>query len=243
MATIGDVAKHAGVSTTLVSRYLNGVKGVSPASKEKIESAIRELQYVPDESARMLVRRRGGGSAAPASDASLKSALPQAIAMVCEDADFQLIASLYLGAKHTVWGDVSCKGYQILLFVIPEGEIRSLDEDETIDYIRRTCKAVIGVAEDGDAFREKLRSLALPMAFLSGNKESKTIHRGSAELVSVQTELEQISTRIVKTLCAAAAANETPLADEILPCSLKITDEQQNSDHSPIGRTLQSHLL
>ena len=62
MATIGDVARLAGVSTTLVSRYLNGVKGVSPASKEKIESAIRELNYVPDESARMLVRRRGGAA-------------------------------------------------------------------------------------------------------------------------------------------------------------------------------------
>jgi len=85
MATIGDVARKAGVSTTLVSRYLNGVKGVSPASKEKIESAIRELNYVPDESARMLVRRRGGGM--PAEQPQKPQTAP-AVAMVCEDVDF-----------------------------------------------------------------------------------------------------------------------------------------------------------
>ena len=57
MATIKDVAKRAGLSTTLVSRYLNGQKGVSPASKEKIVEAIRELNYRPNGIARSLVRQ------------------------------------------------------------------------------------------------------------------------------------------------------------------------------------------
>jgi len=100
MATIGDVAKRAGVSTTLVSRYLNQVKGVSPASKEKIESAIRELNYVPDESARMLVRRRGGGT--PSEAAAVQPTLPPAIALICKNVDFQLVSALYLGAKQAV---------------------------------------------------------------------------------------------------------------------------------------------
>ena len=57
MATIKDVAKRAGLSTTLVSRYLNGQKGVSPASREKITAAIRELNYRPNGIARSLVRQ------------------------------------------------------------------------------------------------------------------------------------------------------------------------------------------
>ncbi|GGA37097.1 LacI family DNA-binding transcriptional regulator [Paenibacillus physcomitrellae] len=58
MATIKDVAERAGLSTTLVSRYLNGRKGVSPDSREKIQSAIKELNYRPNGIARSLVLQK-----------------------------------------------------------------------------------------------------------------------------------------------------------------------------------------
>jgi DNA-binding LacI/PurR family transcriptional regulator len=58
MATIKDVAERAGTSTTLVSRYLNGQKGVSEASKKKIMEAIRELNYRPNGIARSLVLQK-----------------------------------------------------------------------------------------------------------------------------------------------------------------------------------------
>jgi|GEM_PF-805303 len=58
MATIKDVAERAGTSITLVSRYLNGKKGVSEASKEKIASAISELNYRPNGIARSLVLQK-----------------------------------------------------------------------------------------------------------------------------------------------------------------------------------------
>lgn len=57
MPNIKDVAQRAGLSTTLVSRYLNGQKGVSAASKEKIQRAIEELNYRPNGLARSLVRQ------------------------------------------------------------------------------------------------------------------------------------------------------------------------------------------
>lgn len=58
MATIKDVAERAGLSTTLVSRYLNERSGVSPASKERIRTAIKELNYRPNGLARSLVLQK-----------------------------------------------------------------------------------------------------------------------------------------------------------------------------------------
>ncbi len=52
--TLKDVAKRAGVSTATVSYVLNGTRGVSVASRAKIEAAIRELSYFPDQAARNL---------------------------------------------------------------------------------------------------------------------------------------------------------------------------------------------
>lgn len=56
MATIIDVAKLAGVSKTLVSRYLNNVPGVGPENRKKIQAAIKECGYRRNEIARSLVQ-------------------------------------------------------------------------------------------------------------------------------------------------------------------------------------------
>ncbi|GAD79239.1 LacI family DNA-binding transcriptional regulator [Vibrio ezurae] len=50
-----DVAQHAGVSKSTVSQYLNGRFGhMSAQTKIKIESAVKELNYVPNPIARSL---------------------------------------------------------------------------------------------------------------------------------------------------------------------------------------------
>lgn len=52
--TINDVARMAGVSTTTVSRVLNKNPKVAERTRLAVERAIRELEYVPDNAARML---------------------------------------------------------------------------------------------------------------------------------------------------------------------------------------------
>jgi len=47
MSTIIDVAKKAGVSKTTVSKILSGKENVRPSTLEKVNRAIKELDYIP----------------------------------------------------------------------------------------------------------------------------------------------------------------------------------------------------
>ncbi len=59
-ATVKDVAKLAGVSPKTVSNVINGVVFVRPETKARVESALAELDYVPNMSARGLRNGRTG---------------------------------------------------------------------------------------------------------------------------------------------------------------------------------------
>jgi LacI family transcriptional regulator len=50
--TITDVARHAGVSTSAVSKVLRNAYGVSPAMRERVRAAMAELGYRPHAAAR-----------------------------------------------------------------------------------------------------------------------------------------------------------------------------------------------
>ncbi len=52
MSSIKDVAKHAGVGLGTVSRVINNSGYVSEETRKKVERAVRELNYVPNEIAR-----------------------------------------------------------------------------------------------------------------------------------------------------------------------------------------------
>lgn len=56
--TIIDVAKAAGVSRQTVSRAMNGKAEISPATKERVMQAVRELGYQPNRVAQSMVTRR-----------------------------------------------------------------------------------------------------------------------------------------------------------------------------------------
>jgi LacI family transcriptional regulator len=57
--TIRDVAGRAGVSVGTVSNFVSDKKPISPATRAKIESAIRELGWIPNAAVRVI---RGGRS-------------------------------------------------------------------------------------------------------------------------------------------------------------------------------------
>lgn len=55
---MADVARTAGVSAMTVSRVLNGEPNVNPLTREKVDAAIAQLQYVPNPAARSLAAGR-----------------------------------------------------------------------------------------------------------------------------------------------------------------------------------------
>jgi LacI family repressor for deo operon, udp, cdd, tsx, nupC, and nupG len=59
-ATVKDVAARAGVSPKTVSNVITGRVVVSPATRERVERAVAELDYVPNLSARGLRNGRTG---------------------------------------------------------------------------------------------------------------------------------------------------------------------------------------
>jgi LacI family transcriptional regulator len=54
--TIKDVAEYCGVSISTVSRVINNHPDVSNEVRERVSQAIRDLHYVPNDSARLLVK-------------------------------------------------------------------------------------------------------------------------------------------------------------------------------------------
>ena len=86
MVTMKDIAKHAGVSPITVSRVVNGSGYVGKDTREKVESAIRELNYIPN-----LVA------------SSLRSSQSDLIALVLPDITNSFWTSIARGAEDEAW--------------------------------------------------------------------------------------------------------------------------------------------
>lgn len=71
-ATVYDVARVAGVSHQTVARYLNGAQ-LKPANRERVRQALVELDYRPNETARLLATRQSRRIGALASDLDERS--------------------------------------------------------------------------------------------------------------------------------------------------------------------------
>lgn len=72
---LGDVARHAGVSATTVSRFLNDADKVKPSTRKRIQDAIDALGFVPNGAARTLASNRSHvvGAIVPTMDHALFS--------------------------------------------------------------------------------------------------------------------------------------------------------------------------
>ncbi len=71
-ATLEQVAAAAGVSRATVSRVVNSWSSVAPDLRERVERAIEELAYVPNQAARSLVTRRTDTLALVASEPDVR---------------------------------------------------------------------------------------------------------------------------------------------------------------------------
>ena len=113
MPTIKDVALRAGVTVTTVSRVLNNRGYISAMTREKVGLAMKELDYVPSEVARSLLRQRSS-----------------------------LIGLILPAVNHPFFGELAMhieryayeSGYKILLC---NSQLDSIKERDYIDMLKR----------------------------------------------------------------------------------------------------------
>ena len=60
MTSIKDVAKHAGVAISTVSKVLNNYPNISEATRKKVNKAVEELNFVPNSIAAALSSKNAG---------------------------------------------------------------------------------------------------------------------------------------------------------------------------------------
>jgi LacI family transcriptional regulator len=169
MATIRDVAKIAGVSEATVSRWMNGRLAVRPETAERIESAMRSLEYVPSLVAQTLVTKAS-----------------RTLGVLLADISNPFFASL----TRTIENAAQSLGYAV---IVCNSES---DPDKEMNYIQLlTRKYIDGIlflsnSKDGAGIRNALTA-QIPLVIVDEDLDGVTLHgvfvdntRGAYEAVA-----------------------------------------------------------
>jgi DNA-binding LacI/PurR family transcriptional regulator len=146
-ADIRAVARAAGVSTSTVSRFLNGKKRLSAETEQRIQEVAARLGYAPNRVAR-----------------SLRLKQTQTIGLLIPDNGNPYFSALVKGAEDAA----RSSGYAVVLFSSHEDQSHEAAHLRTMAALRCDGALVI-VAPDGadePARRERLGALPFPTVFL-----------------------------------------------------------------------------
>ena len=149
MPTIYQVAEHAGVSLSTVSRVLNGKASVNNVLKERVEKAVKDLNYRPNSVARSLANSRTDsiGVLVPNLNASFFGGLVQAVESTLRSAGKHVIISVGQNCLET--------------------------ETDAVDFlVSRNCDALIMYTEAlTDEYLLGLNQSKLPLALINRKVE------------------------------------------------------------------------
>ncbi|BBH67959.1 LacI family transcriptional regulator [Actinoplanes sp. OR16] len=174
MARIEDVAARAGVSVGTVSNVLNRPHAVAPKTRARVEAAITELGYLPNESARALVSGRS-----------------RTVGLVVPDVTNPFFADLARGAEEVAdKHDVVVMLYNSADSI--ERELRYLGRLET----QRVQGILVTPVDRGGRAVEDLISRGTPVVLLDRGQPSRNVcsvtvdHRAGGRLAGTHlTEL------------------------------------------------------
>ena len=141
--TIGDVARHAGVSRKTVSRVVNREGNVSSQLRRKVEKVVAQLNYVPDRQARSL---RSGKSfhiafAYESPSSYFVISLVEGIRRICIDQHYQLVLF-----------ETEDKGSRMLLSLLEFAERERLDGLLMMPPMTDNQQLLTALAEEGIPF-------------------------------------------------------------------------------------------
>ena len=165
--TIKDVAERCGVSVSTVSRVLNNHPDVSDTIREKVMTVVRELHYIPNNSARDLVK--------PKSDA---------IGLVVRGVGNPFFTGVIRAIERTI----TEAGYTMVLHQIRSGE----DELREGAELARS-KRLLGLILLGGCFDytpEQTASLGVPFVCCSFTNSFGTLTKDQFSSVSINDQKE-----------------------------------------------------
>jgi LacI family transcriptional regulator len=142
-ATIKDVGRLAGVSIATVSGVINGKTRVSVAVKERVEEAMKALDYHPDHMAR-----------------SLKTGRSQVIGMVVPDLSNPFFVEVMCGVEDTA----RKLGYSVIFS--NSNENPSQERANLAMLHSQRVQGVVLVCSDGHAAYDRLTTRRFPIVFV-----------------------------------------------------------------------------
>ena len=165
--TIKDVAGRCGVSVSTVSRVLNNHPDVSDAIREKVMAVVRELHYVPNNSARDLVK--------PKSDA---------IGLVVRGVGNPFFTGVIRAIERTI----TEAGYTMVLHQIQSGEDELREGAELARSKRLQGLILLGGCFDYKP--EQTASLGIPFVCCSFTNSFGTLKKDQFSSVSINDQKE-----------------------------------------------------
>jgi LacI family transcriptional regulator len=195
MTTIHEVAKKAGVSSASVSHVLNNTRFVSENVRERVKSAMRELNYRPNALARSL--RRGE---------------TRTLGLILPDSSNPFFAEV----GHAIESAAFALGYSVILCNTENDENKEYLYTEVLENKQLDGIIFVGAGENHEAISELVQN-GIPLVVVDRDM-------GNLELDTVTTENYQgglLATQHLLSLgyqiigCITGPSNITPSADRV----------------------------
>jgi len=190
MATIKDVAKRAGVSTTTVSHVINKTRFVAEETREAVWQAIKELHYSPSAVARSLKvnHTKTLGLLATSSEAPYFAEIIEAVENHCFDKGYTLI----LGNAHndlqkqraylSMMAQKRVDGLLVMCSEYPDDLLQMLEENRNIPMV------VMDWGESRADFTDTVLDNAFQGGYLAGRY---LIERGHRDIGAIPGQMER----------------------------------------------------
>ena len=171
MVSIKDVAKHAGVATSTVSKVLNHYPNISESTRQKVNAAVEELNFVPNSVAAALSSKNAG-----------RVALIIELSVTTQAIDE--VAMRYISGAITKAMELNLDVITLFGFMFEDKTV-----DELIRYLQSqsiTGIIICGVAEDDQVLQElisceKFKCVVIDEEHISENISYVTIDHKMAQ--------------------------------------------------------------
>lgn len=165
--TIKDIAKLSGVAVSTVSRVINNHPDVSPVARERVMEVIREYNYVPNNSARDLVRTKS-----------------DSVGLIVRGSQ----NPFYTDIIHAIENTLDTSGYTMVM-----RQIGSNDDEITCGALMEREKRLLGIIFLGgrsDYTAEELTPITVPFVFCTYTNSYGTLGSKNYSSVSISDEAE-----------------------------------------------------